>query len=530
MLAENEKVRWVPEHLKHGRFKHIIEGAPDWNISRSRFWASPLPIWKNVRGDIKIVGSLEELQKYTGGKLPQNEVGEVDVHRPWIDELAFVDERGEKYTRVPEVVDCWVESAAMPYATAVGFPADFIAEYIAQTRTWFYYLHTLGVLLKGRSAFKAVVSTGTILAVDGEKISKSKGNYTDPMELMDQYGADALRFYLMGSVVMQGEDLAFSDEGVREAHNRVVGILRNCLSFFALYKDEYEWKTKGGESPHILDRWIFARLAACTKEMTEAMDAYDLPRVCREVRAFVEDYSTWYIRRSRERVKGENFEDKQHCLAAQRKVLLTLSKFIAPLMPFLAEEIYRAVGGEKESVHLESWEDAQVKKDDARIIEEMEKVRYIVSLALEQRAKANIKIRQPLSKLLITNDSLHTRSGLLALVRDEVNVKEVVFQKSLAQEVALDTFITPELKEEGAYRELVRAVQDLRKARGLTIADRVELSIDTDAAGRAFVEKYVAQLTKAALLSGVRFAPVKNGEKVTIGALSLCIDCTTRPR
>jgi isoleucyl-tRNA synthetase len=199
-------------------------------------------------------------------------------------------------------------------------------------------------------------------------------------------------------------------------------------------------------------------------------------------------------------------------------------------MPFLAEEIYRAVGGEKESVHLESWEDAQVKKDDARIIEEMEKVRYIVSLALEQRAKANIKIRQPLSKLLITNDSLHTRSGLLALVRDEVNVKEVVFQKSLAQEVALDTFITPELKEEGAYRELVRAVQDLRKARGLTIADRVELSIDTDAAGRAFVEKYVAQLTKAALLSGVRFAPVKNGEKVTIGALSLCIDCTTRPR
>ena len=690
MLAENEKIQWVPEHLKHGRFKNIIEGAPDWNISRSRYWATPLPIWKERGGSrVMVVGSVDELKQrvkksgntYTvmrhgealdnaknmedlygdpknhltnvgredvvrtasnlkrkridliftspfvrtretallvqkelglpddsvvvdeclherneqsfgevrrrvgeflfevehryqrknilvvghGGPLwvlsqiaegkpsnqfqerkmlglaearvlpftpfPHNQDYELDLHRPWIDSLTLIDDAGREYERIPEVVDCWVESAAMPYASAhAGFPANFIAEYIAQTRTWFYYLHALGILLKDSRAFNAVVSTGTILAEDGAKISKSKGNYTDPLALMEQYGADAFRLYLMGSVVMQGEDLRFADDGVRDAHNRVVGILQNCLAFFELYKKEYSGTARAEDSPHVLDRWILARLAKANGEITEAFEVYDMPLVCREVRAFTEDYSTWYLRRSRERVKpASSADEREYALATQREVLLGFSKLIAPLMPFLAEEMYRAAGGEKESVHLENWEDARSKTQGARILEEMDTVRSIVSLALEQRAKANIKIRQPLGRLQVKSEMLKGKNELLGLISDEVNVKEVVFEKEIAEEVALDTTITPTLKEEGDFRELLRAVQDLRKKRGLTIADRAELVVDGDEKARVFVEKHADALRKSALLSGIRFAPADDGEKISLGDIS-CTISITHPR
>lgn len=680
MLAENEKIQWVPEHLKHGRFKNIIEGAPDWNISRNRFWATPLPIWKERGGNrVMVVGSLEELKRhvkksgntyfimrhgeavdntkniedlygdpknhltkkgkegvahtagtlkreridliitspfvrtqetarlvqkelglpddsvifderlherneqmfvevrrrvgeflfeiehrYSGKKIlivghgsplwvlsqvasskssdqfqdrvmlglaevralpfapfPHNDDYEFDLHRPWIDELTLVDEAGREYKRIPEVVDCWIESAAMPFATQSPYPADFIAEYIAQTRTWFYYLHTLGILLFGKRAFNTVISTGTILAEDGAKISKSKGNYTDPLLLMDKYGADAFRFYLMGSVVMQGEDLNFSDEGVRKAHNRVVGILRNCLTFFGLYKNKYDGKTRAEKSGHILDKWILSRLAQSTKKITSAMDAYDTPRACREIRAFTEDYSTWYIRRSRERVKDEDERDKQFCLATQREVMFVFSKLIAPVMPFLADEIYQAVGGEKESVHLERWVEAE-KKTDKDILEQMVMVRYIVSQALEQRARVNIKIRQPLQKLKIKNLKIHEE--LLQLVQDEVNVKEVIFDKDIAGEIELDIAITTELKAEGDYRELLRAVQDLRKKRGLTISDRATLLVETDTACKAFVEKFSSTLKKSALLKDIKFISIAGGEKVNVNEQIYTLD------
>lgn len=728
MLAENEKIHWVPPHLKHGRFQNTIEGAPDWNISRNRFWATPLPIWKceNCRA-VRIIGSLNELQKESDGALtkiilvrhgesekntrnvfdssrdtfPLTEAGriaarnaaqqlhhepisalyaspvrraaetasiiaqavnipvlfndalwevrsgawegtvdidsadvpdrivylnlsaadyysahrgktgesweevekriatffldvlakhrgktivlvshegpllflfkyikqltlsdviilresgrvshrnlgayaepitiyvnsqtgtEFDMHRPYIDALSLkcphcssIDSKRITMRRIPEVVDCWVESAAMPFATESRMPADFIAEYIAQTRTWFYYLHALGVLLFGGRTFNAVVSTGTILAHDGEKISKSKGNYTDPLLLMDKYGADAFRFYLMGSVVMQGEDLRFSDEGVREAHNRVVGILRNCLAFFGLYKNNLNGETRADKSAHILDKWILARLRRAVSEITEAMEAYDTPRACREIRAFTEDYSTWYIRRSRERVKpassagrGGDESDKQYCLAVQREVLRSFSKIIAPVLPFLAEEIYRAVGGEQESVHLEQWPEAGEQKSDARLLEEMQEVRNVVSRALLARAQANIKVRQPLLQLKVKSEKLKGKKELLGLVQDEVNVKEVLCDKSIAGEVELDTTLTPALREEGDYRELLRAVQDLRKKHGLTISDRATLMVATDDTGKAFVEKFSGLLKKSALLKDIAFGAVADGEKMAL--------------
>lgn len=684
MLSENQKILWVPDHLKNGRFGKIVEGAPDWTISRNRFWASPLPIWKSKAGKVMVVGGLDELKqrvkksgntyfvmrhgeadtnvkdilnsdvhaqlhltekgkkdveesakaftsapfdlivsspfvrtresaevvarvlgmpkdsilfderigefdlgkdngisladwrrkfppglerftkgpqggendtqvrdrmmraildlekKYAGKRiliishgtplwmlvcgsrglskeesievykedypskgvikelpfapLPWNAEFELDLHRPYTDNLVLVGDDGEEYTRIPEVVDCWVESGSMPFAELHypfenkaeferSAPGDFITEYIAQTRTWFYYMHAMGVLLFGRRAFRACVSTGTILAADGEKMSKSKGNYTDPLENLDRYGADAMRLYLMGAPIMQAEDLRFRDEELRDTHNRTIGILWNTFKFFDLYQKEYDGKTDARKSEHVLDRWILARLDETVAEMTEAMDAYDTPRTCRAIRAFVDDYSTWYVRRSRERVKSE-WHDKQYSLATQRAVLLTLAKLIAPIMPFIAESIYRGIeaGG---SVHLESWPESASRggfftrlfgggaKDP--ILDEMAKVRAIVSQALQARDKAGIKVRQPLAKLTIKQSF---PNGLLDVIRDEVNVKGMVVGK-IEDDVELDTNLTPELKEEGFVRDLIRAIQGARKEAGMNPGEEAKVVLDT---------------------------------------------------
>ncbi|MFZ2719966.1 MAG: class I tRNA ligase family protein, partial [Minisyncoccia bacterium] len=556
MISENQKINWVPEHLKNGRFGKILESAPDWTISRNRFWASPLPIWKSKEGKVMVIGSLGELKekvKKSGntyfmmrhgeadtnaagvlnsdehapvhltekGKaqvresaahfkaehgmpdaiyaspfmrtresvailaealgVPENQIHfdgrlgeyglgtdngmsieewhlkfpasverfsngpdggendtavkrrmgavlrdieesehgktilivshgtplwllhsaadgsskeetvsrykreypsngeivplsyvpipvnadfELDLHRPYTDSITLVDEEGTEYERIKEVVDCWVESGSMPFAEyhypfenkeefEKRAPGDFIAEYIAQTRTWFYYMHAMGVLLFDRAAFKNVLTTGTIVASDGEKISKSKQNYTDPLILIDQYGADAVRLYMMGSPVMQAEDLRFRDEDVRDAHNRILGLLWNTYTFYKIYEKEYDGSANARKSDHVLDQWILALLDETTIEMTAAFESYDTPRAVRAIRAFVDSYSTWYVRRSRERVKSE-WHERQFALATQRTVLLTFAQLIAPIMPFIAEAIWRGIEGGG-SVHLESW-------------------------------------------------------------------------------------------------------------------------------------------------------------------------------
>ncbi len=498
LLSENEKVNWVPEHLKHGRFQHIVENAPDWTISRNRFWASPLPIWKCVScGKIDVVGSIAELKE----KAQEPVSTDIDLHRPYVDEFTFACECGGVKKRVAEVVDCWVESGSMPFAEyhypfenkgefEKRAPGDFIAEYIAQTRTWFYYMHAMGVLLFDRLAFRNVVSTGTILASDGEKISKSKRNYTDPIELIDRYGSDALRFYLMSSTVMQAEDVRFRDEDVRDAHNRIVGMLWNCYKFYDLYKTEYDGLTKASDSVHVLDRWILARLAELVREVTNAFEAYDLPRATRQVREFVEDYSQWYVRRSRERVKEDSF-DKQSALATQREVLLTISRLIAPVMPFLAESVWQGVGGEGKSVHLAGWPEAG--SVDEKILADMAEARRIVSLALEARDAAKIRVRQPLSKLEVKNP---LAPELLEVIRDEVNVKEVVVNANVANDVALDTTLTDELREEGMLRDIIREIQGFRKTSGLKPGEQGTYSVARSAENAAFIEKHKTQLEK----------------------------------
>jgi len=414
-----------------------------------------------------------------------------------------VDGKGGKYERIPEVLDCWVESGAMPFASMQyprdkskvdpgrffglfpkGYPGDFIAEYVAQTRTWFYYMHAMGVLLFGRQAFKSVVSTGTILAADGSKMSKSKGNYTDPWDLMQKWGADPFRFHLMSSVVMQGEDLNFRDDDVREAHNRVVGTLWNSFKFFELYKDQLQ--DADTTSTHPLDRWVTSLLNKTTVEVTAAMDCYDMPRAARALRQFIETYSLWYVRRSRERARSTG-PDQQATLATQRQVLATVTRLIAPVMPFLAESIYKGLG-EKESVHLAEWPEAGAV--DEGLLADMQAIRELASKGLELRERANIKVRQPLASFTI--DSV-LPDELTKILSEELNVKEIKVEKN----ITLDTELTPELREEGILRDLIRKVQEWRKEQGLKITDRPIYSLKLNKEEAAVEKKYRTQLLDA---------------------------------
>jgi isoleucyl-tRNA synthetase len=441
--------------------------------------------------------------------LPHNREYELDYHRPYIDELTLVAKDGARLVRIPEVVDCWLESGSMPFAEyhypfehksefEKRSPGDFIAEYIAQTRTWFYYLHAVGVALFDRQSFKHVVNTGTILAQDGSKMSKSKGNFTDPLSNLDRFGADALRLYLLTSVVMQAEDVKFKDEELKETHNRTINILWNAYSFYAMHATGADTNTT--HSPHVLDRWVLARLSQLTQEVTSALDAYDTVRAGRTLRDFVTDLSTWYIRRSRDRFKEEG-EDRQYALATARYVFETLATLVAPLTPFIAEDIYRGAKGKEESVHLAAWPSMLALSDeDRQLLTNMEEVRRIVSLGLEARARANIKVRQPLAKLAIKKEKKETVSSkelpkeLLALIQDEVNVRTVMYE-DISENVLLDTTLTDELVQEGRARDLVRSVQDLRKRMELVPQDRVRLTISED---KTFVESCRDALKKVA--------------------------------
>lgn len=752
----NEKINWFPEHLKHGRFLNNVESAPDWNISRNRYWASPLPIWKCQKcGKTELVGSVDELKKKTkksgspssnfggasnkyfvvrhgeadnnvnsviscdpnnsshltekgreqaakigdnlkkekidiifsspfartketaeviaekigiefaqviyddrigelkagtfdgksvseytdyfasfeerfskrtpqgenyadikkrtadfiydiekrhNGKnilivthdspawllfagasgmnakeallmrgdaeffienakikkldftpLPHNEDYELDLHRPYIDEIDLVCSDANclgDMKRVPEVLDGWFESSAMPFAEyhypfeSKGqfgryFPAgDFVTEYIAQTRTWFYYMHAISGMLFDDVSFKNVVTTGNILAEDGSKMSKSKGNYTDPLSNLDRFGADALRYYLMTSPIMQAEDIKFIDDEIKDAHNKIINILLNTFKFFELYQKDYDGKTKSEDSENVLDKWILAKLGILAEEVTDGLENYNTVKSGRPIKDFVNEFSTWYVRRSRDRIKGSDETDKQFALATMKHVLVELSKIMAPFTPFIAEDLYRKLngGGEgKESVHLEEWTIASLKiksqisnlKSEEeplgeKLLEDMEEVRRIVSLGLEARAKAGIKVRQPLASLKIKSNpsadgsNLKSQEQMLKLIKDELNVKEVIFDDKIQTEVELDTEISPELQEEGDLRDLIRGLQDLRKKSGLNPSDKIVLRVQAEEQAREFMEKFADEIKKSAGLEKMEFnAIIEDGQEIS---------------
>ncbi len=730
IMKQAETMNWIPGHLKDGRFKNSVESAPDWNISRNRFWASPLPIWKSIDGKIMFVSGLLDLKKkvkksgnsyfvmrhggtegnekgivsykdqatdhltekgkqqvrseaghyqekfdliiaspftrtretaeivlgelrmnpdqlifderlreinpgefdgkswdeyhqfvygigsnwyekkitdgeslqdvgtrigeflyeleekyadknilivthggpawvahVVGGEyvpdnkeyhradtyafvkefkrfqngeirkldftpLPHNATYQLDLHRPYVDAIKLLDETGEEYTRIPEVIDCWFESGSMPFAQdhypfentdwqEKNFPADFVAEYIAQTRTWFYYTLVNSVLLFGKAPFKNIVTTGTLRAEDGQKISKSKKNYPDPWIFIDKYGVDALRVYLMSGPLMKGEDANFVEKLVADIASKLIGRLQNVVAFYELYRDT-SVEQNIAESKNVLDMWIMSRLNQLTSEVTQGMQNYDMAEATRPFDLFIDDLSTWYLRRSRDRLKDAGSEDSTGAKQTLYVVLKTLAQVMAPFTPFVAEEIWQKLKNEHdtESVHLENW---PAQSTDVRfdILEEMQTTRTLVSFGLQARQKAGIAVRQPLRNASFKSNSLGEIYE--AIMKDELNVKGVAFDKNQNEEVLLDTEITSELKAEGDMREFIRAVQDMRKKKGLQPSDIITLTVDTDEAGKNILTQFTEEIKKVVGAKDIVFAK-NNGEEVSIDELKFTVE------
>jgi isoleucyl-tRNA synthetase len=677
LLASNEKeINWFPEHLKHGRYQKSVEAAPDWNISRNRYWGNPVPVWKCPGcKKIEAVGSLDELSVKGGGsnnnywgirhgeaenvirqiidsgdqnchltpkgreqvasaakklkaekidlifasdlmrtkesaeiiaeelgakihfderlreidlsglsghpieeywglfptieerftahvdeksesygdvrkrgweflkeieekhhgknilivshedtiwmlaqaglgwserqavekkkggakdfvlpagifpftvkKIPRNDTGEADMHRPYIDEVTFpCNKCGETMTRTTEIFDSWMEAGSMPFAEHHypfqneqffhdHFPAQFVAEYIAQTRAWFYVMHVISFTLFGKAPFENVVTTGTILAEDGTKMSKSKGNFPDPKLLIGKFGADSLRFYLMNSVVMQADNLNFSEKGVEGVYRKVGLLLANVYKYFATYSEEAATEISEGsdEGGVLLDLWIKTRTEELVEAVTRYLDSYDTVRATRAIQEYIDDLSTWYLRRSRKRKDAGFFR-------TMRGSLLVTSKVLAPFMPFLAEALYLELADDSAgSVHLAEWPKSGFsleEKERAQLMEGMAETRRLASLGLARRAEAKIKVRQPLQKLIVRDEkSVIHDERLFAILKSEINVKEIVFDVSIERDVELDTALTPELREEGLLREVARMFQELRQKAGLEPKDKI---------------------------------------------------------
>ncbi len=486
LIANNETINWVPGYFKEGRFGEWLREIKDWGISRERYWGTPLPIWMNEDGEMICIGSFEELKKLA--KEPEKVGDNFDPHKPFVDEIVLSKD-GKEYQRIPEVLDVWFDSGAMPFAQwhypfenkeridkSLSYPADFISEAVDQTRGWFYTLLAVATLMEKEAPYKNVICLGHILDKNGKKMSKSKGNVVDPWKVFDIYGSDALRWYLY-TINQPGLPKNFDEEGVKQVVRRFMLTLWNTYSFFVTYAniDGFVPSEKQKIAPkNILDKWIWARRNQLVEQVTKSLDEYDPMQSCLAIEAFVDDLSNWYVRRSRRRFwKGENDTDKQQAYIVLYSVLRDLTKIMAPFMPFLAEAIFSnlKMDGDLVSVHLNTWPKAEKTEDE--ILVQMKQVRELIELGLNQREQAKIKVRQPLSEFTVQGKGLPKE--MAEIIQDELNVKKV----SVGKENRIDTNITPELKLEGIAREIVRAVQVLRKENGLEITDRINLSWDS---------------------------------------------------
>jgi isoleucyl-tRNA synthetase len=532
MLEQNGNVNWFPAHVKKGRFAKTIEQAPDWNLSRDRFWATAMPVWKGVDehggNHIKVIGSYAELKALSGVELD-------DYHRPWVDDITFSID-GVNYTRIDKVMDSWFEAGSMPFAQfhypfenkqkfEENFPGDFIVEYIGQVRAWFYYMHAMSVALFGENSFKNVIVTGNVAGNDGRKMSKSYGNFTDPNELMDKFSADSLRFLLLQSPLLNGEDFALQDKEVGDVA-RKLSMIWNMYDFFTMYAEVDGWEYTGNLSDpssdltNPLDEWIVSRLHQLTAEVGKYMDAYDIPNAIKPILPFIEDASNWYVRRSRRRFwKTGSTDDKNNAYRTLHYVLVQLAQIMAPFTPFLAEELYQKLT-DGESVHLLDW--PKVGHINELIMGEMDTVREYVNTGLSLRAKARIKVRQPL--LSVTIPTVGKFVSFEDILTEELNVKEV----KLGTELTIDMAITSELAREGLMREVVRHIQNARKNAGFNVDDHIQLGLETgdNELSMALVEHRTTLMAET--LANTLADTVNNGYHATVQVDGIDLEVTMK--
>jgi isoleucyl-tRNA synthetase len=479
-LKNAKVINWSPTHVKEGRFGMWLEGARDWSISRQRYWASVMPIWKCQKcGELRVFGSVSELEDASGEKV-------TDLHKHIVDKIKFpCDECDGEMKRIPDVLDTWFDSGSMPYAQMHypfdnkekfenNFPADFIAEGVDQTRAWFYYLHILATATQHKPAFKNAIVNGIVLAADGKKMSKRLQNYPDPMEMLNKYGADVMRMYFLTSPVVMAENINFSEPDMAEFSRGMFRMLWNSYYFFILYVTTDDWQPSGKDfsSDNVLDQWIIAKVEKLNVDVNKNMQSYNLPGSARLFPEFIDELSNWYIRRSRKRFwKSENDNDKDNAYHTLYYILIKLSQLLAPFAPFISEEIYCNLTNEK-SVHLSDFPAANQKFLNDSVIEEMYLARKIVEAGLSKRAEAKIKVRQPLLSLKYKARQLSVQ--LESIIASEVNVRSIQFDPEINGEVELDTELSDDLISEGQSREFVRIVQAMRKKADFQISDRID--------------------------------------------------------